>query len=115
MFGIFNSASYLSDGQVVDVSGEELMDHTQPYFISPAFAFVAFPNRNSVPFKEFYNIPEAETVVRGSLRYQGFPEFAKVLVKLGLLDLTQKVWLNGSLKWAQIMQKVLGAAEPTER
>jgi spermidine synthase / saccharopine dehydrogenase (NADP+, L-glutamate-forming) len=115
MLGILNSASYLSDGQVVDVPGGELMEHTQPYFISPAFAFAAFPDRNSVPFKEFYNIPEAETVVRGTLRYQCFPEFANVLVKLGLLDFTEKVWLKGSFTWAQIMQKVLGATEPTER
>lgn len=114
MLGMLTSASYLSDGQIVDVPGEDLMDHAQPYFISPAFAFVAYPNRNSVPFKEFYNIPEAETVVRGSLRYQGFPEIVKVLVKLGWLDLTQKAWLKGSLTWAQITQKVLGAAEPTE-
>lgn len=37
------------------------------------YDFVAYPNRNSVPFKEFYNIPEAETVIRGSLRYEGNP------------------------------------------
>ena len=115
MLGMLTSASNLSDGQVVDVPGEDLMDHAQPYFISPAFAFVAYPNRNSIPFKEFYNIPEAEAVVRGSLRYQGFPEIVKVLVKLGWLDLTPKAWLTGSLTWAQITQKVLGAAEPTER
>ena len=49
------------------------MGVAKPYFISNAFAFVAYPNRNSTPFKEFYRIPEAETVVRGTLRYQGFP------------------------------------------
>jgi Saccharopine dehydrogenase C-terminal domain len=35
------------------------------------YSFVAYPNRNSVPFREFYNIPEAETVIRGSLMYKG--------------------------------------------
>lgn len=29
------------------------------------FAFVAYPNRDSTPYKERYNIPEAETVLRG--------------------------------------------------
>jgi saccharopine dehydrogenase-like NADP-dependent oxidoreductase len=87
----------------------------QPYFISPAFAFVAYPNGNSVPFKEFYNIPEAETVVRGTLRYQGFPEFIKALVRLGWLDTTEKEWLTEDLTWAQVMQKAIGAKEATER
>jgi spermidine synthase / saccharopine dehydrogenase (NADP+, L-glutamate-forming) len=91
------------------------MGYAQPYFISPAFAFVAYPNRDSVPFKKFYDIPEAETIVRGTLRYQGFPEFIKALVDLGWLDGTTKEWLNESLTWAEVMQKTIGANDATER
>jgi saccharopine dehydrogenase-like NADP-dependent oxidoreductase len=90
------------------------MGHAQPYFISPAYAFVAYPNRDSIPFKEFYNIPEAETVIRGTLRYQGFPEFIKALVQLGLLDSTEKEWLKEGLTWAQLTQKAIGAHSATE-
>ncbi|RDB15379.1 Saccharopine dehydrogenase [NADP(+), L-glutamate-forming] [Hypsizygus marmoreus] len=70
LLALLNSASYLSSGARLDIPGTELMGYAKPYFISPAFAFVAYPNRDSVPFKEYYNIPEAETVVRGTLRYQ---------------------------------------------
>jgi spermidine synthase / saccharopine dehydrogenase (NADP+, L-glutamate-forming) len=91
------------------------MATAKPYFISPAYAFVAYPNRDSVPFKEFYNIPEAETCVRGTLRYQGFPEFIKALVDLGWLDAAEKSWLNGDLAWAEVMQKVTGASSSAER
>jgi spermidine synthase / saccharopine dehydrogenase (NADP+, L-glutamate-forming) len=90
------------------------MGSTQPYYISPAYSFVAYPNRDSLPFKEFYNIPEAETVVRGTLRYQGFPEFIKALVKLGWLDSAEKEWLKEDLTWAQVTQKAIGANEATE-
>ena len=83
LLALLNSVSYLSSGKQLHVSEQELMGHAQPYFVSPAFAFVAYPNRDSIPFKEFYNIPEAETVVRGTLRYQGFPEFIKTLKQLG--------------------------------
>lgn len=34
----------------------------------PGFAFVAYPNRDSTPYKERYNIPEAKTIIRG-VRY----------------------------------------------
>jgi len=110
-----NSASYLSDGKRLNISGKELMEHARPYYISPAFAFVAYPNRDSVPFKEFYNIPEAETVVRGTLRYQGFPEFIKALVELGWLDATEKDWLKDGLTWAEAMQKMTSSSDATER
>jgi saccharopine dehydrogenase-like NADP-dependent oxidoreductase len=91
------------------------MGYAQPYFISPAFAFVAYPNRDSVPFRQYYNIPEAETVVRGTLRYQGFPEFIKALVQLGWLDAGEKEWLKEGLTWAEVTQKTIGANDSQER
>ncbi|KAI9065541.1 saccharopine dehydrogenase, partial [Trametes sanguinea] len=112
---LLNSATYLSAGKQVDVPGKDLMTSARPYYISPAFALVAFPNRNSVPFREFYGIPEAETVMRGSLRYQGFPEFVKALVTLGLLDMEQKPWLQDGLTWAEVTQHATGAADASER
>lgn len=91
------------------------MGHAKPYFITPAYAFVAYPNRDSVPFREWYKIPEADTCVRGTLRYQGFPEFIKALVDLGWLDATEKEWLSDSLTWAEVMQKTIGASSASER
>ena len=112
---LLNSATYLSKGQQVDVPGKDLMSIARPYFISPAYAFVAFPNRNSVPFRETYGIPEAETVMRGSLRYQGFPEFVMALVKLGLLDMEKKSWLTEGLTWAEVTRRAIGASSADER
>jgi hypothetical protein len=59
------------------------MQHAQLYYITPAYAFVAYPNRVSVPFREAHGIPEAETVVRGTLRYRGNAMFVGAHVKLG--------------------------------
>ena len=91
------------------------MGYAKPYYISPAFAFTAYPNRDSTPFKEFYDIPEAETLIRGTLRYQGFPEFIKALVQLGWLETSEKVWLKEGLTWAQVMQNTLGTNDANER
>lgn len=115
LLALLNSASYYSEGKRVNISGQELMRYANPYYISPAFAFTAYPNRDSTPFREFYNIPEAETVIRGTLRYQGFPEFIKVLVQLGWLDTSEKVWLKEGLTWAQVMQNTLGTNNAEER
>ena len=80
----------------------------------PAFAFVAYPNRDSTPFRDFYNIPEAETVLRGTLRYQGFPAFIQALVALGYLDASQKEWLVARITRAEATQKAIGAVDATE-
>ncbi|KAI0363819.1 glyceraldehyde-3-phosphate dehydrogenase-like protein [Pilatotrama ljubarskyi] len=106
LLALLNDASYLANGQQVNVSGKDLMSTAKPYLITPAFAFVEYPNRDSVPFREFYNIPEAETV--------DFPEFVKVLVFLGWLNLEKKPWLKEGLTWAQVMQQAIGASDANE-
>jgi spermidine synthase / saccharopine dehydrogenase (NADP+, L-glutamate-forming) len=115
LLALLNSASYLSNSQPVVVQGKELMSHAQPYYISPAYAFVAYPNRDSTPFREWYDIPEAETVVRGTLRYQGFPEFVKALVELGWLDETKQEWLVEGMEWREVMRRVVGTEDVSER
>lgn len=97
------------------VSGVDLMKSAKPYYINPAFAFVAYPNRDSSPFREWYNIPEAETVIRGTLRYQSFPQFILALVKMGFLDDSDSAqdWLRADkgLSWADVTAKLVGAQD----
>jgi spermidine synthase / saccharopine dehydrogenase (NADP+, L-glutamate-forming) len=87
----------------------------KPYYISPAFAFVAYPNRDSTPYREWYNIPEADTVVRGTLRYQGFPEFIRTLIQLGWLDAQPKEWVTEGITWAEATKRASGAKAASER
>ncbi|PKI83458.1 hypothetical protein MVES_002408 [Malassezia vespertilionis] len=99
------------------VSGLDLMANAKPYYIMPSFAFVAYPNRDSTPFREWYNIPEAETVIRGTLRYQGFPEFVLALVRLGFLDEAAQDYLvpGNGLTWAQLCAKLVGSNSTDEK
>jgi saccharopine dehydrogenase-like NADP-dependent oxidoreductase len=114
LLALLNNAGYVEGGKEVYVEGKELMKVAKPYYIKPSYAFVAYPNRNSVPFKEYYNIPEAEVCVRGTLRYQGFPEFIKTFVELGFLETAEKDWLKSDLTWAETTQKAIGAENASE-
>ena len=76
---------------------------------------MAYPNRNSLPFQDFYGVPEAETVIRDSLRYEGNPAFVKALIDLRWLDTEPKDWLVSGLTWAQVMQKAIGSSDSSER
>jgi saccharopine dehydrogenase (NADP+, L-glutamate forming) len=69
-----NSARYLKDSVVEEISAENLMAMAVPYYVVDGYKFVSCPDRNSVPFREYYGITEAHMVVRGSLRYKGQPD-----------------------------------------
>lgn len=109
-----NAAKYYKDGKVVEVAGKELMGTAKPYFIYPGYAFVAYPNRDSTPYKERYNIPEAHTIIRGTLRYQGFPEFVRTLVDMGFLSDEEQNFLKEPISWKEATQKVLTADSSKE-
>ncbi|KAG7126246.1 hypothetical protein HYQ44_001286 [Verticillium longisporum] len=64
LLALRNAAKYYQGGSVVDVQSKDLMGTAKPYFIYPGYAFVAYPNRDSTPYKERYNMPEAETIIR---------------------------------------------------
>jgi spermidine synthase len=54
--------------------------------------------------------------VRGTLRYQGFPEFIKALVDIGFLSAEEKGWLKeGEIKWREITKRAVGAESSDER
>lgn len=110
LLALRNAARYYKDGKVVDVASQDLMATAKPYFIYPGFAFVAYPNRDSTPYKERYAIPEAQTIIRGTLRYQGFPEFVKVLVDLGFLSDEEQSFLKEPIPWKEATKKVLNAS-----
>ncbi len=114
LLALRNPASFYEDSKIVNVDGPDLMAIAKPYHIYPGFAFVAYPNRDSTLYKERYNIPEAQTIIRGTLRYAGFPEFVKVLIDIGFLSDEKLDFLTKPIVWKEITQKILGASSSSE-
>jgi saccharopine dehydrogenase (NADP+, L-glutamate forming) len=118
LLALRNAAKFFRDGKVVDVSSKDLMSTAKPYHTGyTGFAFVAYPNRDSTPYRERYQIPEAQTIIRGTLRFQGFPEFVKVLVDLGFLSEDPHPFLQAdapSISWKGATQKIIGATSSNE-
>lgn len=115
LLALTNAAKYYANGDLVNVKSEDLMSTAKPYFIYPGYALVCYPNRDSTTYKELYNIPEAETVIRGTLRYQGFPEFIKVFVDLGLLKDASTEAFSNEIAWKDALAKLIGAASSNEK
>lgn len=80
-----NSAKYLKNGRVIDIPGGTLFDNHWPMKIDKLY-LEAYPNRDSIPYKDIYGLKEADTVFRGTLRYPGWCKTMKCISDLGLLD-----------------------------
>ncbi len=66
------TAKYLSDGKVVTVDPEGgLLEHVTQTDFLPGFSLEGYPNRDSTFYAELYGITEANTLLRGTLRYKG--------------------------------------------
>jgi len=85
-----NSARFLKDGQIVSIPAEDLFARPEIIPIPGLGAFEGYPNRDSVPYRDIYGIPEALSIFRGTLRYPGWCATLKKMVELGLLDDTAK-------------------------
>lgn len=88
-----NPATYRSNGETINVKGENLHDSAEKFRIPdlPAFALECLPNRNSLIYGKLYGIDdEASTVFRGTLRYEGFGAIMGTLARIGLLDAEAK-------------------------
>ena len=57
------------------------MEYSRDCLFSPGY-----PNRDSTIYGDLYGINSAQTLLRGTLRYKGYTDSIKGLVKLGLLN-----------------------------
>ena len=118
LLALRNDAKFWQDGKETSVAGPELMDSAKPYHIYPGYNFVAYANRDSTPYRETYKIPEAQTVIRGTLRYGGFPEFVRTLVAMGFLSTEPLGVLDPKNAdpptWADATKAILGSSSSKE-
>jgi len=80
-----NDARYRMDGVDTDVPGKQLFDHIRPVPVEVegrVIDFQGYPNRDSMPYTEYYGIDPADTMFRGTLR---FPDWCPTMRKAAAL------------------------------
>ena len=101
-----NSAQYLEDGKEVLIPSEKLFESYSLRTIEGLGVFEGYPNRNSLPYIKLYGVPETKTMLRGTLRYLGWCETVRIMVRLNILDQEEKDWTG--LTFADFLRKQLG-------
>ena len=69
--------------------------------------FEGYANRDSLPYRNLYNLPEIKTILRGTLRRPGFCQAWQVLIKIGLTDDSYSIPHSDALTYAQWLQAYL--------
>jgi saccharopine dehydrogenase (NADP+, L-glutamate forming) len=82
-----NAAQYLEEGKLIDVESRELFAHHWPVQAKGVGELEGYPNRNSMQYVGIYDLHDAQTMFRGTLRYPGWSKALKGLVDLGWLEL----------------------------
>ncbi|CAK4130240.1 unnamed protein product [Aphanomyces euteiches] len=103
LMAALNAAQYRKDGQVVQVKGEDLLTAAERVHFLPAFALEQIPNRNSLPYANIYNIADADSIFRGTLRYAGNCAIMHQCRLLGLLDTTPQALPT---TWPELISKL---------
>ncbi len=104
-----NSAQYLVDGQQIFIPSENLFENYKLIHIEGLGDFEGYPNRNSLPYIELYQIESTHTMLRGTLRNVGWCQTMKKIVDLGLLDEEEKEWKGRT--YADFLRQSLGVSE----
>jgi saccharopine dehydrogenase-like NADP-dependent oxidoreductase len=103
-----NDGNFLKKGAVKYVPTEELFRNPLKVNFPNVGIMDVYPNRDSIPYKELYGIPEAKTIMRGTFRYEGWCEIIDALKILKLLSY-DKYNMEG-LSYAGFMAKQVGEA-----
>lgn len=105
-----NSAKFLMDNKITDIPGPELFANHWEVDIPGFGKLEAYPNRNSVPYRNIYNIDDTNTMFRGTLRYPGWCITMKKIVDIELLDDEKEYDLEGRT-YADFMKNLLNISE----
>ncbi|WVQ79576.1 spermidine synthase [Cryptococcus sp. DSM 104549] len=111
LMALNNDGKFYKNGAIAEVAGADLMASAEPYYFTPAYNLVAYPNRDSSTFKEFYGLKDVENLCRGTMRYAGFCEVITSWKEIGLLSDAQQEYLaKGAepITWVQLLAKLVG-------
>jgi saccharopine dehydrogenase-like NADP-dependent oxidoreductase len=85
-----NKAHFLKDGKEVTIPGEDLFDNYEVKEVPGMGKFEMYPNRDSMSYIGIYDIPEVETMLRGTYRNLGWCSTLKKIADLNLLSLDEQ-------------------------
>ena len=81
-----NSALYLKKGKETYIDAVNLFKDRFSFTFPEIGDLDVYPNRDSISYVNVYDIPDAKTICRGTLRYRGWCEALDAMKSINMLD-----------------------------
>ncbi len=81
-----NGAKYKKDGKVVEIPTEDLFKNPLQIEFPKVGDMEVYPNRDSLAYIDIYNLPEVETMYRGTFRYKNWCEAMDAIKAVGMVS-----------------------------
>ncbi|MFO7939545.1 MAG: saccharopine dehydrogenase C-terminal domain-containing protein [Bacteroidales bacterium] len=104
-----STARYLEKGQVKYVPYHQLFRRYRSLSVLDLGNFEMYPNRDSLGYRETYDLPNIPTILRGTLRRPGYCDAWNVFVQLGATDDTYKLDQIEKMTYRDFMESFLPA------
>eukprot|EP00462_Mataza_sp_D1_P011279 CAMPEP_0175161518 /NCGR_PEP_ID=MMETSP0087-20121206/24651_1 /TAXON_ID=136419 /ORGANISM="Unknown Unknown, Strain D1" /LENGTH=799 /DNA_ID=CAMNT_0016449945 /DNA_START=37 /DNA_END=2436 /DNA_ORIENTATION=+ len=110
-----NSCLFQEKGEKVAIDGVDLFaKSTYRMQTVNGIDYEWYPNRDSVKYKDIYNIPECKTIIRGTFRNKGWCDVMKFLAENNFTSLEEDAKLC-DLDFSQLTQKLLKTDKPAKQ
>ena len=106
LLNLKNDARQLINGKVVNISEKNLFTNSLvDKQFHPSLNLEGYYNRDSLKYRELYNLKNAKSVIRGLIRYQGFTFTMQCFKNLNLLSFDS---VDYKIKnWRDYLNKIL--------
>ena len=101
------TAQFIRNSQHKYIPYQNLYSRIESINILDAGAFEGYANRDSLEYREAYDLADIPTIFRGTLRRPGYCEAWNVFVQLGITDDTYKVSGLSNMTWRDFINSFL--------
>lgn len=111
------TAQFIEEGKLKFIPYNRVYTQIETIEVEGYGKFDAYANRDSIGYKEPYGLNDAQTMLRGTLRFPGYCKAWNVFVKLGLTDDTYKIKNANTLTYTDLLSSFLpkGTASVKEK
>lgn len=103
------TSMYILDGQYKYIPYHQLYRSAEKITVLDLGEFEVYPNRDSLKYREVYNLPDIKTLIRGTMRRPGYCEAWNVFVQLGMTDDSYTMDYTGNQTWYEFTESFLPA------
>ncbi|MBX7050420.1 MAG: saccharopine dehydrogenase NADP-binding domain-containing protein [Flavobacteriales bacterium] len=105
--GYGGTARFQQDGELKFIPYQRLFERIIPVNIANYGDFDGYANRDSLKYRKIYGLENIPTLLRGTLRRNGFCKAWNVLVQLGITDDSFEIENPQRLTWKQLTASFL--------